>query len=146
MGVTPGKGGQTFGEKTPVFDTVSEAAAETGATVSAIFVPPPFAADAILEAVDANMDLVVAITEGIPVADMMRVKAAMAESNTRLIGPNCPGIVTPGHGEIPHGVPYRHRTSTFTSVAMWEWFLVRELLRMRRSISSLSSGMDSLHV
>lgn len=102
-GVTPGKGGQTFGEKTPVFDTVSEAATETGATVSAIFVPPPFAADAILEAVDANMDLVIAITEGIPVADMMRVKAAMAESNTRLIGPNCPGIVTPGTGKDSHG-------------------------------------------
>ena len=102
-GVTPGKGGQKFGEKTPIFDTVSDAVNETGATVSAIFVPPPFAADAIQEAVDANVDLVIAITEGIPVADMMRVKAAMAESNTRLIGPNCPGIVTPGHGKDSHG-------------------------------------------
>lgn len=102
-GVTPGKGGQTFGEKTPVFDTVSEAVNETGATVSAIFVPPAFAADAILEAVDAGVDLVVAITEGIPVADMMRVRAVMAESSTRLIGPNCPGIVTPGRGENSHG-------------------------------------------
>ena len=102
-GVTPGKGGQTFGEKTPVFDTVAEAAGETGATVSAIFVPPPFAADAILEAADAGMDLIIAITEGIPVMDMMRVKAAMAESSSRLIGPNCPGVVTPGHGKDSHG-------------------------------------------
>lgn len=102
-GVTPGKGGQTFGEKTPIFDTVSDAAKQTGATVSAIFVPPPFAADAILEAVDAELDLVVAITEGIPVADMMRVKAAMEGSKTRLIGPNCPGIVTPGTGDQSHG-------------------------------------------
>jgi len=102
-GVTPGKGGQTFGTSTPIYDTVEDAAKQSGATVSAIFVPPPFAADAILEAVDAGMDLVVAITEGIPVADMMRVKAAMADSNTRLIGPNCPGIVTPGTGENSNG-------------------------------------------
>ncbi|MCP5536341.1 MAG: succinate--CoA ligase subunit alpha [Akkermansiaceae bacterium] len=102
-GVTPGKGGQVFGEKTPVYDTVEEAAKQTGATVSAIFVPPPFAADAILEAVDAQLDLVVCITEGIPVADMMRVKEMMAGSKTRLIGPNCPGIVTPGHGKDSHG-------------------------------------------
>ncbi len=102
-GVTPGKGGQTFENTVPVFDTVSEAASETGATVSAIFVPPPFAADAILEAVDAGLDLVVCITEGIPVMDMMKVRAAMEGSKTRLIGPNCPGIVTPGRGEKSHG-------------------------------------------
>ncbi len=102
-GVTPGKGGQTFGAATPIYDTVSEAAYQSGATVSAIFVPPPFAADAILEAVDAGLDLVIAITEGIPVADMMRVKAAMAGSKTRLIGPNCPGVVTPGTGKDSHG-------------------------------------------
>ena len=102
-GVTPGKGGQTFGTSTPIYDTVSDAAKQSGATVSAIFVPPPFAADAILEAVDAEMDLVIAITEGIPVADMMRVKAAMEGSKTRLIGPNCPGVVTPGRGENSHG-------------------------------------------
>ena len=102
-GVTPGKGGQTFGTSTPIYDTVEEAAKQQGATVSAIFVPPPFAADAILEAVDAEMELVVAITEGIPVADMMRVKAAMQGSKTRLIGPNCPGIVTPGTGENSNG-------------------------------------------
>ena len=100
-GVTPGKGGLTFDHgdhKVPVYNTVSEAVKETGATTSAIFVPPSFAADAILEAVDAGVDLVVAITEGIPVMDMMRVKEYMRGSKTRLIGPNCPGIVTPGTG------------------------------------------------
>ncbi|MCB1211747.1 MAG: succinate--CoA ligase subunit alpha [Verrucomicrobiales bacterium] len=105
-GVTPGKGGQFFehnGHKVPVFDTVAEAAAETGATVSAIFVPPPFAADAILECVDAQLALAVAITEGIPVNDMIRVKSAMCHSKTRLIGPNCPGVVTPGRGDKSHG-------------------------------------------
>ena len=105
-GVTPGKGGQTFehnGHKVPIFDTVGEAARATGATVSAIFVPPPFAADAILECVDAALDLAVAITEGIPVADMVKVKAAMQGKKTRLIGPNCPGLVTPGTGEHSHG-------------------------------------------
>jgi succinyl-CoA synthetase alpha subunit len=105
-GVTPGKGGQTFdhGEKKiPIFDTVAEAAKQTGATVSAIFVPPAFAADAILEAVDAGLDLAVAITEGIPVNDMVKVKRAMDGKKTRLIGPNCPGIVTPGEGKDSHG-------------------------------------------
>jgi len=102
-GVTPGKGGQTFEGQVPIFDTVSQAVNETGATVSCIFVPPPFAADAILEAVDAGVDLVVAITEGIPVMDMMRVKSAMQGSRTRLIGPNCPGVVTPGTGDKSHG-------------------------------------------
>jgi len=102
-GVTPGKGGQKFADTVPIFDTVEQAVDETGATVSAIFVPPPFAGDAILEAVDAGVDLVVAITEGIPVMDMMKVRAAMKDSNARLIGPNCPGIVTPGTGENSHG-------------------------------------------
>ncbi len=105
-GVTPGKGGQFFehnGYKVPVFDTVGEAMKETGATVSAIFVPPPFAADAILEGADAGLELVVAITEGIPINDMIKVKAAMSHSKTRLIGPNCPGVVTPGTGKDSHG-------------------------------------------
>jgi succinyl-CoA synthetase alpha subunit len=102
-GVTPGKGGQLFEGKVPVFDTVSQAARETGATASAIFVPPPFAADAILEAVDAGLELVVCITEGIPVNDMVRVKRAMQGSKARLIGPNCPGLVTPGEGPQSHG-------------------------------------------
>lgn len=102
-GVTPGKGGQTFEDKVPIFDTVEQAVEETGATASAVFVPPPFAADAILEGVAAGLDLVVCITEGIPVRDMVRVKQAMAGSKTRLIGPNCPGIVTPGEGQDSHG-------------------------------------------
>ncbi|HUR47894.1 MAG TPA: succinate--CoA ligase subunit alpha [Candidatus Saccharimonadales bacterium] len=98
-GVTPGKGGQLFENKVPIFDTVAEAAKSTGATASAVFVPPPFAADAILEAVDAGLELVVCITEGIPVNDMVRVKRAMEGKKTRLIGPNCPGVVTPGDGK-----------------------------------------------
>src|ERR1041385_2428427 len=105
-GVTPGKGGQFFehgGKKVPIFNTVAEAAAATGATVSTIFVPPPFAGDAILECVDAGLDLAVAITEGIPVRDMVRVKRAMQGKKTRLLGPNCPGIVTPGTGKDSHG-------------------------------------------
>jgi succinyl-CoA synthetase alpha subunit len=105
-GVTPGKGGQFFehgGHKVPIFDTVADAVKQTGATASAVFVPPPFAADAILEGVDAGLELVVAITEGIPVRDMVRAKQAMAGSKTRLIGPNCPGVVTPGEGKDSHG-------------------------------------------
>jgi succinyl-CoA synthetase alpha subunit len=105
-GVTPGKGGLTFehgAKRVPIFNSVAEAARATGATVSVIFVPPPFAADAILEGVDAGLGLVVAITEGIPVKDMIRVKRAMAGSKTRLIGPNCPGVVTPGTGDKSSG-------------------------------------------
>lgn len=105
-GVTPGKGGQVFehnGHRVPVFDTVADAVKQTGATASAVFVPPPFAADAILEGVDSGLELVVAITEGIPVRDMITVKRGMAGSKTRLIGPNCPGIVTPGDGKDSHG-------------------------------------------
>src|ERR1700752_2961652 len=98
-GVTPGKGGQNFEGKVPIFDTVSVGMKQTGATASAIFVPPAFAADAILEGVDAGLELVVCITEGIPVNDMVKVKRAMQGSTTRLIGPNCPGIVTPGTGK-----------------------------------------------
>ncbi len=105
-GVTPGKGGQFFehaGHKVPIFDTVAEAVAETGANASAVFVPAAFAADAILEGVAAGLELIVAITEGIPVRDMVQVKRAMEGSRTRLIGPNCPGIVTPGEGEGSRG-------------------------------------------
>ena len=89
-GVTPGKGGQLFENKVPIFDTVARAMKQTGATASAIFVPPAFAADAILEGVDAGLELVVCITEGIPVNDMVKVKRAMEGKKTRLIGPNCP--------------------------------------------------------
>jgi succinyl-CoA synthetase alpha subunit len=102
-GVTPGKGGQLFENQVPIFDTVAEAAKQTGATASAIFVPPAFAADAILEGADAGLDLVVCITEGIPVNDMVEVKRALEGKKTRLIGPNCPGIVTPGEGEDSQG-------------------------------------------
>lgn len=102
-GVTPGKGGQKFSNIVPIFDTVDQAVRETGATVSVIFVPPPFAADAILESMDAGVDLAVCITEGIPVNDMVKVKEALKYSKTRLIGPNCPGLVTPGTGPNSHG-------------------------------------------
>jgi succinyl-CoA synthetase alpha subunit len=105
-GVTPGKGGQFFEHgayRVPIFNTVTAAVAATGASAAAVFVPPPFAADAILEGVDANLDLVVAITEGIPVRDMIAAKRAMLGRKTRLIGPNCPGIVTPGAGKDSHG-------------------------------------------
>ncbi len=98
-GVTPGKGGTTHLDL-PVFDTVREAVEATGAEASAVYVPPPFAADAILEAIDAGVRLVVAITEGVPVLDMVKVKRALCESGTRLIGPNCPGIITPGECKI----------------------------------------------
>jgi succinyl-CoA synthetase alpha subunit len=102
-GVTPGKGGQQFENRVPIFDTVTEAVKQTGATASAVFVPPAFAADAILEGADAGLELVVCITEGIPVNDMVKVKRALEGGKTRLIGPNCPGIVTPGEGQDSHG-------------------------------------------
>src|SRR5690554_1365676 len=99
-GVTPGRGGETH-LNLPVFNTVAEAKKATGATVSMIYVPAPFAADAILEAADAGIELVVCITEGVPVLDMVKVKAVLKDyPNTRLIGPNCPGIITPGECKI----------------------------------------------
>ena len=98
-GVTPGKGGSEH-IGLPVYNTVSEAKAETGATASCIYVPPPFAADSILEAIDAEIELIIAITEGIPVLDMVRVKRALQGSKSRLIGPNCPGVLTPGECKI----------------------------------------------
>jgi len=108
-GVTPGKGGQRFENKVPIFDTVAEAVHETGANASAIFVPPPFASDAILESVDAGLDLVVCITEGIPVNDMIKVKRAMEGKKTRLIGPNCPDCNAGRRQRIVRWLPHRHR-------------------------------------
>lgn len=99
-GVTPGKGGETFESRVPVFNTVREAVSATRANATVIFVPPPFAADAVLEAADADLPLCVVITEGIPVLDMVRVKRALAGHPMRIIGPNCPGIITPGQCKI----------------------------------------------
>jgi succinyl-CoA synthetase alpha subunit len=98
--VTPGKGGSRFEDKLPVFETVREAVAREGANTSVIFVPPAFAADSILEAIDAGIELIIAITEGIPVQDMAVVQKALLQSKTRLIGPNCPGVMTPGQCNI----------------------------------------------
>jgi succinyl-CoA synthetase alpha subunit len=128
-GVTPTRGGEVFENKVPVFDTVMEARRETGCNATMIFVPPAGAADSILEAVDAGIELVICITEGIPVIDMMRVKAAMAKSSSRLIGPNCPGIITPGECKIGIMPGYIHkpgkvgvvsRSGTLTYEAVWQ--------------------------
>ena len=108
-GVTPGKGGQQFQDSVPVFDTVQEAVDKEGANVAALYVPPPFAGDSILEAIDAEIPLIIAITEGIPVRDMAEVKARLDSSNSRLIGPNCPGIITPGECKIGIMPGYIHK-------------------------------------
>jgi succinyl-CoA synthetase alpha subunit len=128
-GVTPGKGGQTFEGKVPVFDTVYEARQQTGCNVTMIFVPAAFAGDAILEAADAGVELIVCITEGIPVMDMMRVRTVLKEKNSRLIGPNCPGIITPGACKIgimpgyihkPGNIGVISRSGTLTYEAVWQ--------------------------
>ena len=128
-GVTPARGGETFEDEVPVFDTVSEAREATGCNASVIFVPAEFSADSILEAVDAGIELVVCITEGIPVNDMMRVHYAMQGGGSRLIGPNCPGIITPGECKIGIMPGYIHkkgtvgvvsRSGTLTYEAVWQ--------------------------
>src|SRR5215210_3318174 len=126
-GVTPGKGGQRFEGTVPIFDTVAEAVKETGANTSVIYVPPMFAADAIMEAADSGVQLVVAITEGVPVLDMTRVYPFVKERGVRLIGPNCPGLISPGKSKVgiipgrictpgPVGVVSRSGTLTYEIV------------------------------
>jgi succinyl-CoA synthetase alpha subunit len=126
-GVTPGKGGQKFEDRVPIFNTVSDAVQETGANTSVIYVPPPFAADAIMEAADAGVKLIVAITEGVPVLDMTKVVPFVREKGARLVGPNCPGLITPGQSKVgiipgrictpgPVGVVSRSGTLTYEIV------------------------------
>ena len=126
-GVTPGKGGQTFEEKVPIFNTVSQAVAATGANTSVIYVPPPFAADAMMEAAAAGIKLIVCITEGVPVLDMTKVYPYVKEMGARLLGPNCPGLITPGQSKVgiipgrictsgPVGVVSRSGTLTYEIV------------------------------
>jgi succinyl-CoA synthetase alpha subunit len=128
-GVTPGRGGETWESKVPVFNTSAEARAMTGCNATMIFVPAPGAADAILEAADAGIELIVCITEGIPVLDMMRAKVGLRDKNCRLIGPNCPGIITPGQCKIGIMPGYIHkpgkvgvvsRSGTLTYEAVWQ--------------------------
>jgi succinyl-CoA synthetase alpha subunit len=128
-GVTPGRGGETWESKVPVFNTSHEAREKTGCNATMIFVPPAGAADAILEAADAGIELIVCITEGIPVIDMMRAKVGMRDKKVRLIGPNCPGIITPGQCKIGIMPGYIHkpgkvgvvsRSGTLTYEAVWQ--------------------------
>jgi succinyl-CoA synthetase alpha subunit len=128
-GVTPGRGGETFEGKVPVFDTVTEARRQTGCNATMIFVPASGAADSILEAADAGVELIVCITEGIPVIDMMRAKVGLRDKKVRLIGPNCPGIITPGQCKIGIMPGYIHkpgkvgvisRSGTLTYEAVWQ--------------------------
>ena len=147
-GVTPGKGGSRF-EGIPIFDTVAEAVAETGANASVIYVPPPFAADAIMEAADARIPLIICITEGVPVRDMVKVKRYLAGKPSQLLGPNCPGVITPGECKIgimpghihrPGAVGVVSRSGTLTYEA------VDQLTRLGLGQSScVGIGGDPVH-
>ena len=128
-GVTPGKGGQLFEGGVPVFNTVTDSVEQAGANTACVFVPPPFAADSILECLDAGIELIIAITEGIPVNDMAKVKKKLLQTNARLIGPNCPGVITPGECKIGIMPGYIHkpgtvgivsRSGTLTYEAVWQ--------------------------
>jgi succinyl-CoA synthetase alpha subunit len=147
-GVTPGKGGTSF-EDIPIFDTVARAVAETAANASVIYVPPPFAADAIMEAADAQIPLIICITEGVPVRDMIRVKRYLEGRNSQLLGPNCPGIITPGESKIGIMPGHIHRPGTIGVVSRsgtLTYEAVDQLTRLGLGQSScVGIGGDPVH-
>jgi succinyl-CoA synthetase alpha subunit len=147
-GVTPGKGGTSF-EGIPIFDTVARAVSETAANVSVIYVPPPFAADAIMEAADAGIALIICITEGVPVRDMIRVKQYLESRTSQLLGPNCPGVITPGECKIGIMPGHIHRPGTIGVVSRsgtLTYEAVDQLTRLGMGQSScVGIGGDPVH-